>query len=92
MPVTCGVAIDVPLRTLNPPPGTEELIALPGANSDRNEATFEKDETWLALSTDPTLMAVEMQPGDESEVPDPSLPAAITVATLIERRLSIAGL
>src|SRR5690242_12675829 len=33
-----------------------------------------------------------MQPGDEREEPDPSLPAATTVATLIDRRLSIAGL
>src|SRR4051794_8603444 len=32
-PATCGVAIDVPLKTAKPLPGTEELIDEPGASS-----------------------------------------------------------
>src|SRR5258707_1268882 len=64
----------------------------PGANSDRNDATFEKYDTWLDLSIDPTLTADEMHPGDARALPSPSLPDAITLATPIDRRLSIAGL
>src|SRR5262245_51093296 len=92
VPVTCGVAIDVPLYAWKSPPGTDEVIEPPGANSDMNGATFEKEDTWFCLSVDPTLTAVEMQAGAERPVPDPLLPAAITVATPIARRLSITGL
>src|SRR2546422_1219756 len=67
-PATCGVAIDVPLSTLYPPPGTDELIKLPGARSDMNDAMFEKYETASALSVEPTLIAVETHPGLESDV------------------------
>ena len=41
---------------------------------------------------EPTLIADEMQPGAESAVPEPLFPAATTVATPIDRRLSITGL
>ena len=67
-PATCGAAIDVPLATSKPPPGTEELIASPGANSDRNGVTFENHDTASAFVVDPTLTAEETQAGEPIEV------------------------
>src|SRR5439155_25476635 len=90
-PVTCGVAIDVPLATPKPPPVTDDWIELPGANSDMNGATLENDEIASDFVVDPTLIADEMQPGASSVVDDPSLPAAMTVAMPTERRLSMLG-
>jgi hypothetical protein len=40
-PATCGAAIDVPLATAKFSKGYDERISSPGANSDRNGATFE---------------------------------------------------
>src|SRR6187551_2492104 len=84
VPATCGAAIDVPLKSAKPPPGTDELIPSPGAKSDRNDATFEKYDTSFDLSVEPTLTALEMQAGDAISLPDASLPDAMTLATLIE--------
>src|SRR5689334_10616559 len=50
VPVTCGAAIEVPLSDWKPPPGADEVIESPGANSDMNVATFENTETLLLLS------------------------------------------
>ena len=54
-PATCGAAIDVPLATSKPPPGTDEVIDSPGANSDRNGVTFENHDTASAFVVDPAL-------------------------------------
>ena len=56
-----------------------------------NGATFEKHDT-VVLVVEPTLTADEMQAGDEMFAVDPLLPDATTVATPIERRLSMVGL
>ena len=64
VPATCGVAMEVPEKTSKPPPGTEELMSPPGAISDKKEARFEKNEMPSSLSVDPTLTAVEIQPGE----------------------------
>src|SRR4051812_9295681 len=61
-PATCGVAIDVPLNTAKPPPGTDELIEPPGAMSSTRLLMFENEETASFLSVEPTVIAVEMQP------------------------------
>lgn len=90
-PATCGVAMDVPERLSNPPPGTEETMPWPGANRDRKAAEFENAEIASAFVVDPTLTAVEMQPGALMALVNPSFPDAITVAIRAERRLSIAA-
>src|SRR5438876_1125519 len=64
----------------------------PGANSDKNGATFENHETASVLVVEPTLIADEMQAGVDRPVADPELPAATTDAIPIARRLSIIGL
>jgi hypothetical protein len=84
-PATCGAAMDVPLKFANPPPGTDERIVSPGAKSDRYWFVLLKFETWSACAEVPsvveaTLIAVEMQAGEDNAVVDPSLPDAITVA------------
>ena len=66
--------------------------APPGARSDRNDETFENDDSVSAFVVDPTLIAVEIQAGDAIELVDASLPEAITVGIPTERRLSIMGL
>ena len=91
-PATCGVAIDVPLAPTKPPPGVDEVIELPGASSLRNGATFVNDDMTSDFVVDPTLMAVEMQPGDDIAFGKPSLPDATTVAIPTERNWSIAAL
>ena len=72
------------------PPGTEELMERPGAIRDKNEARFEKLEIVSDLSVEPTLTAVEIQPGELITVPSPLLPAAMTVAIPTALKLSIA--
>src|SRR6267142_2069406 len=91
-PAMCGEAIDVPLATANWPPGYDEMISSPGANSDRKGATFEKSATWSSLVVAPTLTAVETHAGALISLVDPSLPDATTVAMPTERRLSMKGL
>src|ERR1700674_3112583 len=80
-PATCGEAIDVPLSAWYDPPGTEDVIDSPGANSDRNGVTFENHERTSVLSVEPTLTPDEMQAGVVRLVADAELPAATTVAT-----------
>src|SRR5262245_21685580 len=63
VPVTCGVAIDVPLADPKPPPVTDEVIDTPGAKRDMKEAVFEKDATTSPFVVAPTLIADEIQPG-----------------------------
>src|SRR5919199_817851 len=43
-PATCGVAIEVPLKTAKPPPGTDELMLEPGASSSTRGLEFENDD------------------------------------------------
>lgn len=63
-PATCGVAMEVPRIDPKPAPGTDEVITEPGASRLRNGAVFEKLEiASVRSSVDPTLTAVEMQPG-----------------------------
>src|SRR5215212_6345536 len=71
-PATCGAAIEVPEKLTNFSPGTDELIHLPGASMVRKEALLEKPDTAssvvlrLPSSVEPTLIALEMQAGNES--------------------------
>lgn len=67
------------------------MIDSPGAKSERNAAAFEKYETSSVIDVEPTLTAEEIHPGDDSPVVDPLLPAAITVAMPMARRLSMIG-
>ena len=75
-----------------PPPGTEELMDDPGANSDRNGAMFEVGETVSDFVVFPTLTAVEIQAGDSIALTKPSFPDEMVVAIPTERRLSMMGL
>src|SRR5262249_62179999 len=59
-PATCGVAIEVPLKAAKPPPGTEEVIAEPGAITLKKLARSENDEIVSVFVVDPTLTAVDM--------------------------------
>ncbi len=88
-PATCGVAIEVPLKLAKSPPGTDELIDVPGANTSMSSETFEKTATKSLSSTAPTLMAVEIQAGQEMALVKPPLPEAITVAMPAALRLSM---
>jgi hypothetical protein len=67
------------------------VIDEPGAKSDMKEATLEKDETASLSVVEPTLMALEMQAGEEMALVQLQLPAAITVAVPAERRLLMAS-
>ena len=63
----------------------------PGASRFTNDATLLNDDTWsasvppLPSSTEPTLMADEMQPGKLTSSVKPLFPAAMTVAIPTER-------
>ena len=56
---------------------------------DTKNAMFEYDATTSALVVAPTLIADEMHPGALTEFVDPLLPAAMAVAILADRRLSM---
>src|SRR3954463_6726910 len=56
-PATCGVAIDVPLNTAKPFPGTDELINDPGASSSTWPEWSEKDDSRSDFVVEPTVMA-----------------------------------
>ena len=76
------------------PPGTDDVITWPGASRLRKGALFENEETasTVPLSiVDPTLTAVEIQPGAERLVELPLFPDEITVAIPTDRRVSIAA-
>ncbi len=68
------------------------MIALPGASRLRNEALFENDDTTSLFVVDPTLTAVEIQPGNPIELVYPLFPLAITVAMLADLNVSMAAL
>ena len=95
-PATCGVAIEVPARqpkVLEVLVTSEEWIseltlplhrpvaAPPGAITSTIDAMLEKDEITSPLVEEPTVTAVETQPGVVTEFFEPLLPAAMTVAT-----------
>src|SRR5262249_16914540 len=92
-PVTGGVAIEVPLAVANPLDmkdcGTEEKTESPGASRLRKLALFEKLEIAFCLVVEPTLTALDMQPGEEIPPALPSLPEAMTVAMFALLRLSM---
>ena len=69
-PVTMGVAIDVPLSTLNPEPKYVELMSTPGARTSGlmlNDILFgpleEKRASASVKSEAPTVMASSAVPG-----------------------------
>jgi hypothetical protein len=88
-PATCGVAMEVPLNTANPPPGTEEFMLEPGARRDKKEAELENEDRVSDFVVEPTLTALDIQPGAFMESVKPLLPEAITVAIPAVLRLSI---
>src|SRR5579872_6893401 len=91
-PATCGDAIDVPSSASYPPPGTDEVMDTPGAHTERNGAELVNQATSSVFVVAPTLTADETHAGSDSWSGRPSLPAATTVATLTERRLSMIAL
>src|SRR5687767_2499063 len=91
-PATCGAAIEVPSLEAKPPPGTDELIPVPGASSSTCDDEFEKLDTASPLVVEPTVIADEMHAGAPTPVEEPRFPDEITVAIPVERRLSIAAL
>src|SRR5262249_32322590 len=63
----------------------------PGPMSATIGAILVKEEMTSFLSEDPTATAVEIQAGAPTALVNPSLPAAITVATPALRKLSMDG-
>jgi hypothetical protein len=88
-PATCGVAMEVPSNTANPPPGTEEFMLEPGARRCKKEAELENDDRVSDFVVEPTLTALDIQPGLLMESLKPLFPEAITVAIPADLRLSI---
>jgi hypothetical protein len=88
-PATCGVAIEVPLKIANPPPGTEEFMLEPGARRDKKDAELENEDRVSDFVVEPTLTALDIQPGLLMEFVKPLLPEAMTVAMPTDLRLSI---
>src|SRR5690242_6676022 len=84
-PATCGVAIDVPLATPKPPPGTDEVIELPGARRLRKLALFEYPAITFDFVVAPTLIAFDTHAGASIALGLLSLPDAITVAMFAVR-------
>ena len=64
-PAKWGAAMEVPSLEANPPPGTAELMLVPGARVLSQDAVLEKLATPSEPVTAPTLMALEMQAGEE---------------------------
>ena len=78
--------------------GIDEVMKCPGARRFRNDALFENDEMLsmggaplLPSVVEPTLTALEMQPGAEIPVELPLLPDEMTVAMPAERSVSMAA-
>jgi len=84
--------MEVPSKTANPPPGTEELMLEPGASSDKKEAELENEDIVSDFVVEPTLTALDIQAGAPMESVKPLLPEEITVAIPADLRLSIIGL
>ena len=76
-PATCGVAMDVPLKGANPPPGTDELILEPGAKRSTIDALFENDERESVFVVAPTVTASVMQPGEFTALVKPYCPTQL---------------
>src|SRR5215510_14046513 len=96
VPATCGVAMEVPVAEMKPPPVVDERINVPGASRETNEAMFEYESMTSDFVVAPTLTAVEMHPGAATAfvaplLPAPLLPAAITEAIPTDRKLSMIG-
>ena len=96
-PETWGAAIEVPLLVSNPPPGMEELMPTPGARRSTREDMLELEamlspaET-VGFAVEPTVIALEMHAGAPTAFVKELLPDEITVAALMELRLSMAAL
>ena len=82
----------MPSKLAKPPPGTDESMPTPGAKRSTCADEFENPATVSVSSVAPTVIAVEMQPGALTALPNPSLPEAIAVAVPAESRLSTAAL
>src|SRR5262245_58996225 len=79
-PATCGAAIDVPLNDANVPPGTDEVMFMPGASSERNGARFENGAIVLELlDVAPTEITSASHAGSLIASSRLSLPAAAMV-------------
>jgi hypothetical protein len=70
----------------------DESMVEPGAKRSRRAPRFEKPEIPSASVVEPTVIAVDMQPGVPTPAGWPSLPAEMTVATFCAIRRSIAAL
>jgi hypothetical protein len=82
----------VPFFNANLPPGTEEFMLEPGARRDKKEAELENEDRVSNFVVEPTLTALDIQPGLPMESVKPLLPEAITVAIPADLRLSIIAL
>lgn len=80
VPVTAGAAKDVPLPTVVPPPGTDEVTDSPGARRERNDALFVKDDTWSESFVEPTLIALDTHAGALIPFENPLFPEETIVA------------
>ena len=74
------------------PPVTDEVIDSPGANSDRNDATLENYDTTSSCSSSRHSRQTRCSRVTKSQTECRCYPTATTVATPIERRLSMIGL
>jgi hypothetical protein len=89
-PATCGAAIEVPCLLAYWLPVIDDRITEPGASSESCEEEFENDETRSSVVfVEPTLIADEVQAGDEMAFDEPLLPEAMTVAMPTARRSSM---
>src|SRR5262249_6319601 len=86
-PDTCAAACEVPEPPATPPPGTEEVMRVPGASRFRIAALLENCGTvsfgargWLPSLVARTLTAEEMQAGNMIASGEASFPDATTVA------------
>ena len=70
----------MPLATPNPldryASGTEDVTPLPGASRLRKLALFEKPDIAFCLVVEPTLIAFDRHPGEESAPALPSVRAS----------------
>src|SRR5262249_52853821 len=85
-PDTCAAACEVPEPPATPP-GTDEVMSVPGARRFRNDALLENSGTVsfgallpLPSLVAPTLTAEEMQGGNMIPSGEASFPDATTVA------------
>src|SRR5918994_146744 len=98
-PATCGAAIEVPPLMAKLPPGTDDLMLVPGASRSTIPDIFELGamvSRFVVMVSSvivlPTVIALEMHAGKLTASVKPSLPEAITVAMPAAFRLSMAAL